>query len=356
MKTNIGENIKFYRKQKNFTQEQLAEAMGVSVGAVSKWEGNLSVPEVGLIMELADFFEISVDTILGYKMKSNAAEESAKRIHNFYVNKEFESGAVEAEKAVQKYPNNFAVIYRSAILFFLYGFEKQSEKLLLRSKELLEHALVIYDPDQDFCNGKTDIYESLADVYLSLNKPEKYLEILKEHNELGVFSYRIGCTLATENGDTKEALRYLSDALVTNLAHLTEIALGFANVYEKIDKPLVFDILSAAAEFYEKFHIEGKSSFLDRGTVLFHVACAQYYESIEDEENARNYLLKAKEVALRFDENPDDTARNIKFYKKDIPAVASQSVSATALGTVERMIDEEKNPLLVKIWEEIKKK
>ena len=42
MKSNISENIKFYRKEKNFTQEQLAEAMGVSVGAVSKWESGVS--------------------------------------------------------------------------------------------------------------------------------------------------------------------------------------------------------------------------------------------------------------------------------------------------------------------------
>ena len=42
MKTNINENIKFYRKEKGFTQEQLAEAMGVSVGAVS----NVTFPNI----------------------------------------------------------------------------------------------------------------------------------------------------------------------------------------------------------------------------------------------------------------------------------------------------------------------
>ena len=42
MKTNINENIKLYRKERKFTQEQLAEAMGVTVGAVSKWESGVS--------------------------------------------------------------------------------------------------------------------------------------------------------------------------------------------------------------------------------------------------------------------------------------------------------------------------
>lgn len=42
LKTSINENIRFYRKERKFTQEQLAEAMGVTVGAVSKWESGVS--------------------------------------------------------------------------------------------------------------------------------------------------------------------------------------------------------------------------------------------------------------------------------------------------------------------------
>ena len=52
----FGENLQFLRKQKNITQEQLAEAMGVSVSAVYKWESNQSTPEIRLILEMADLF------------------------------------------------------------------------------------------------------------------------------------------------------------------------------------------------------------------------------------------------------------------------------------------------------------
>ena len=54
MKTKLAENIRKFRKEQNMTQEQLAEAVGVTVGAVHKWEKNLSTPELGLIMELAE--------------------------------------------------------------------------------------------------------------------------------------------------------------------------------------------------------------------------------------------------------------------------------------------------------------
>lgn len=71
MEIKLAENIRFFRKQMSMTQEQLAEVLGVTVGAVYKWEARLSSPELSLIMEMADFFDISVDVLLGYEMKDN---------------------------------------------------------------------------------------------------------------------------------------------------------------------------------------------------------------------------------------------------------------------------------------------
>ena len=47
METRLAENIRAFRKQRGLTQEQLAEVLGVTVGAVHKWEKKLSVPELG---------------------------------------------------------------------------------------------------------------------------------------------------------------------------------------------------------------------------------------------------------------------------------------------------------------------
>lgn len=60
----LGNNIKELRKQKGLRQEQLAEAMGVSTASVSKWETNQSYPELTLLAELADFFEVSIDALV----------------------------------------------------------------------------------------------------------------------------------------------------------------------------------------------------------------------------------------------------------------------------------------------------
>ena len=56
MEIRLAESIRAFRKARGLTQEQLAEVMGVTVGAVYKWEAKLSQPELQMIVELVDFF------------------------------------------------------------------------------------------------------------------------------------------------------------------------------------------------------------------------------------------------------------------------------------------------------------
>ncbi len=59
------------RRGKGMTQEQLAEKLFVSAAAVSKWERGISLPEVGMLCATADFFDVSVDELLGRKTGTN---------------------------------------------------------------------------------------------------------------------------------------------------------------------------------------------------------------------------------------------------------------------------------------------
>lgn len=63
MKT-IGQNIAYYRKQKNLTQEDIAELCNVTPQAVSKWENDGACPDVTLLKTLARRFGITVDSLL----------------------------------------------------------------------------------------------------------------------------------------------------------------------------------------------------------------------------------------------------------------------------------------------------
>ena len=68
---NIGKQIFFLRKSKGITQEQLAQKLGVTNQAVSKWESEQCLPDIQLIPEIADFFSVSINELMGVETKNN---------------------------------------------------------------------------------------------------------------------------------------------------------------------------------------------------------------------------------------------------------------------------------------------
>ena len=68
----IGETIAYLRKQKNMTQNELAKKMNVTDKAVSKWERDLSCPDVNSISKLADVLGVSVEELLKAKKKDDS--------------------------------------------------------------------------------------------------------------------------------------------------------------------------------------------------------------------------------------------------------------------------------------------
>lgn len=106
METKLSENIRRYRKERLLTQGQLAEMLGVTVGAVYKWEAGVSIPELGMIIELADFFNTSVDALLGHEMMDNGLGSTLERL-KFYIDAKERTGLQEAENALKRYPNIF---------------------------------------------------------------------------------------------------------------------------------------------------------------------------------------------------------------------------------------------------------
>ena len=66
----LGTEISELRKARGMTQDELADKMGVSPQAVSKWENDLSMPDLPVLIELSDFFHISLDDFLKEKVQT----------------------------------------------------------------------------------------------------------------------------------------------------------------------------------------------------------------------------------------------------------------------------------------------
>ena len=76
----VGAFLKDLRKEKEITQEQLAEELGVSGRTISRWETGKNMPDISLLVEIAEFFDVSIPEIIKGERKSESMEEEVKEV------------------------------------------------------------------------------------------------------------------------------------------------------------------------------------------------------------------------------------------------------------------------------------
>ena len=69
-KSNIGKRISHYRKVNCLTQAELADKLKISTQAVSKWEQEITFPDIALLPEIAETFKISIDELFGKQIET----------------------------------------------------------------------------------------------------------------------------------------------------------------------------------------------------------------------------------------------------------------------------------------------
>lgn len=87
MKQQLARNISTYRKERGLTQEELAQILGLSFQAVSKWENAQTMPDISLLPELSRTLQVSIDKLLGYASQDKPItiyEEEYKTEHYYW--------------------------------------------------------------------------------------------------------------------------------------------------------------------------------------------------------------------------------------------------------------------------------
>lgn len=352
MEMKLAENIKAFRKARNMTQEQLAESLGVTVGAVYKWETDRSVPEITLLITLAQFFEVSVDALLGYGWEKLDMGQTAERLHQYVVDKQLEEGMRYAEQAIQKYPNSFRVVLESAHIYFL----TMDPKHAARAAELYKRAIQLIDQNTDEKVNATTLQNQVAACYCYMDRMDEAIEILKKNNVDGMNNYRIGLLLSQNEEKAEESLKYLSDALGDCYSQLYNICIGYANAYgilEELDKTrdLVLWMYALGRGLRETDAV----TWMDRGDVRLFTILAELDFLQGNEQGAYDWLVRARDSARRFDAAPEyHTGAGLKFYHGSKQAISYDDMGQTAIAMIENfMADDVAGKNLRPIWAEI---
>ena len=76
----IGAFLRQLRKESELTQEELAEKFGVSSRSVSRWENGSTMPELGILVDLADFYHIDIKELIDGERKSETMDRESKEV------------------------------------------------------------------------------------------------------------------------------------------------------------------------------------------------------------------------------------------------------------------------------------
>ena len=353
MNIKLSDNIRTFRKARSLTQEQLAEALGVTVGAVYKWEAGLSTPDISLIIALADLFDTSVDVLLGYEVKSNKQAAAVTRLKEYLHNKD-KRGLAEAEKALLRYPNSFDVVHQSATVYYMFGIMTCDRTLLHRAVELLERSILLLGQNTDPEISELSLYCDIAGAYSSLGDNEKALDILKTNNPCGINNDVIGLWLAGICDRPDEAVEYLSTALVDALASLFRIVNGYTNVlFKNNDFAAGASILQLALDFFSGLKVPGKVSFLDKLCADFTVCLAFAHHKLGKHAQARLSLWTAKRLADTFDSAPDYAVDSVRYVHTAQRHTVFDDFGATAAEGVNHAVQDMECPEFTALWDEI---
>lgn len=143
----FGENLKKLRKEKDLTQETLADYLGVSFQAISKWERGETYPDIIMLPAISSFFDVSIDDLIGVDKVQNEQKinEYLKKYDTMRL-KDTSLVFEEFQKAVKEFPGEFRILIRYMELLteekdsvLKPDYEKTSEELMSIYKNIQNH-------------------------------------------------------------------------------------------------------------------------------------------------------------------------------------------------------------------------
>ena len=302
MKLNVGKTIKSLRKEREITQEEFAEVLGVSCQSVSRWENDSCYPDIEMIPTIAAFFGVSVDKLMGI---DEQAEKTAVDRYLSEFQTAISGGDIDgciriAREGVAEFPNNYPLLNKLMYALFVAGddtgnipdWEENRSKYDAEIVTLGER-IMKYCPDTPIKFEATErlafhhcemgrktigraIYETLPSVYQC--KERAIWWALSEEEKLL---------------HTRAYIRGAYDTLYDALDRLTELV-SAEDALAVMDKMEALDALIHDAPRYTW----GKTDMAYRRAKCC-ITLNRYDEAVQ-------HLKTAAETAMRFDNRPQE--------------------------------------------------
>lgn len=227
----LGRKIKELRKEKNLCQEQLAEAMGVSAASVSKWETGQCIPELTLLMDLADYFGVSVDFLIGHKITGNYQHNLLLRLDDLINEEKMDEAAQTAEKLLLCYPNHKKIIQKVSEFYYVAYAKTRSKSMMEKSIALTKRLLAL---ESDSAGARYfELLSHLGNQYALMEDYQQARIFYTQGNVGNMNGYALAQLLARE-GKFEEAVEALSDIFQKNTYNIIMCLLQLAECWTQL--------------------------------------------------------------------------------------------------------------------------
>lgn len=315
----LSENIKRLRREKDLTQEKLAEYLGVTFQSVSNWERGESYPDITMLPEIASFFGVSTDDLLG--LGKAKAQEKIQEYLDFYSAMRFKDTSLtygKFQQAVKDFPSEFSILVRYMELLMCEKTDKDAPDFEKVSQELTS----IYENIQSRCTDDSIRMWSKRLICQHLHTKAHYTE--KEEYQLQAEK------ILTEMPDMINTREYLSTMLISDKEkHYNACSEAIENNLFLLENTVahycVYD-----ENFTHSYKIEAIQKMIDINNIIFtdgnygklwlnmiynYGHLGYLYFAQGDIVNALKNLELCAEYAKKYDALPEKSERTSQFFE-----------------------------------------
>ena len=302
MQLNIGAKIRELRKRDGRTQDALAEALGVTAQAVSRWESGGSYPDMEMIPAIANYFHISIDELFGYhdereeKIKTileNATKILTKQGFTMYkgsLTEDVEECVNMLRAASEEFPNEPKILLKLAQALQMWGWNKYGAKGRTSDSSGIIEDDIDYNSKNIYWQEAVRVYEKLlksnpsskdreaairqiTPLYCRMGEYEKAKALANDQNSL-VICKEVLLPLATTG---EEKARYQGERIMALLSNL-RLAISEAVATRPAISASEYGkhILLSVINLYETVFIDGRCGFWHWNIGDLYLTLAQY--------------------------------------------------------------------------------
>lgn len=296
---NISKCIVKKRKEKGITQEQLAEYIGVSKASVSKWESGLSYPDILLLPDLATYFNVSVDELLGYSPQ--LTKQDIKRLYNKlsheFATKPFDEAIKSCNEAIKKYYSCFPLLLAMIQLLLNHFMLADTESV---KKEILQQCVLLSQRVKEEAEDISDIkkantMEAIAEM--ALGNGEGVISLLNDKLDPYSGEDLILINAYQMQGNIAEANKVNQILLYQNVINTLSLITNYLTLH-LMELSLLEQIYSQGVQLIDSFKMQ---QVLTNAVFGIHIVAAQGYMIHHENEKALKALEQYVDIVCGFE-------------------------------------------------------